>query len=125
MTNDTTTLLHKEMASTWQWRLDTDPELAAGLGLLHHRRSEHALDPRSLDSFARRLAWMEGALERIQAISPEQVLSDLSVEDQLSHKLYVAQLTDYIRYTKEHKAYLDKMAVDFYNRCSPRLPTLE
>ena len=26
---------------------------------------------------------------------------------------------------KEHKAYLDKMAVDFYNRCLRRLPTLE
>ena len=106
MTNDATTLLHKEMASTWQWRLDTDPELAAGLGLLHHRRSKHALDPRSLESFARRLAWMEGALERIQVLSPEHVLSDLSTEDQLSHKLYVAQLTDYINYTKKHKAYL-------------------
>ena len=106
MTNDATTLLRKEMASTWQWRLDTDPELAAGLGLLHHRRSKHALDPRSLDSFARRLAWMEGALARIQVISPEQALSDLSTEDQLSHKLYLAQLTDYINYTKEHKAYL-------------------
>lgn len=106
MTNDATTLLHKEMASTWQWRLDTDPELAGSLGLLHHRRSRHTLDPRSLDSFARRLAWMEGTLERIQVISPEQVLSDLSAEDQLSHRLYVAQLTDYINYTKEHKAYL-------------------
>ena len=50
--------------------------------------------------------WMEGALERIQVLNPEQVLSDLSADDQLSHKLYVAQLTDYIKYTNDHKAYL-------------------
>jgi len=106
MANETTALLRHEMTSTWQWRIDTDPELAAGLGLLHHRRSQHALDPRSLDSFARRLAWMEGALKRINALRPEQVQSDLSAQDRLSHKLYVAQLTDYVQYTKEHRAYL-------------------
>mmetsp|Transcript_18640 Transcript_18640/g.53587 ORF Transcript_18640/g.53587 Transcript_18640/m.53587 type:complete len:633 (-) Transcript_18640:45-1943(-) len=106
MSNDTTALLHRQMASTWQWRIDTDPELAAGLGLLHHRRSKHAIDPRSLDSFARRLAWMESALKRIQdGISAEQV-DDLSTDDKLSYQLYVEQLTDYIKYTKEHKAYL-------------------
>ena len=58
MLTDTSTspsaMLHQEMAATWQWRLDTDPELAASLGLLSHRRSTHALDPRSLDSFANR-----------------------------------------------------------------------
>ena len=107
MTNGTTALLHREMASTWQWRIDTDPELAAGLGLLHHRRSKHAIDPRSLDSFARRLAWMEGALERIRdGLSADQVENDLSADDKLSYKLYVEQLTDYIKYTKQHKAYL-------------------
>ena len=107
MTNGTTALLRREMVSTWQWRIDTDPELAAGLGLLHHRRSKHAIDPRSLDSFARRLAWMEGALQRIQfEISVDQAENDLSADDKLSYKLYVEQLTDYIKYTKQHKAYL-------------------
>ena len=36
-----------EFTKTWQWRIDTDPELAASLGLLFERRSKHVLDPRS------------------------------------------------------------------------------
>ena len=35
-----------EFAATWQWRIETDPELAAALGMLSRRRSQHALDPR-------------------------------------------------------------------------------
>jgi len=98
-----TPLLANEMASTWHWRIDTDPELAASLGLLSSRRSTHALDPRSLDSFAKRLVWVEKALERIKTCSG---LDQLSKEDELSYKLYVAQLTDYVNYTKQHKTYL-------------------
>lgn len=97
----------KEFASTWQWRIDTDPELAASLGMLARRRSKHPLDPRSLESFAQRLQWVERALERIKAgITPEQVEKDLTKDERLSHELYVKQLTDYVTYTQKHKAYL-------------------
>ena len=99
--------LHREMASTWQWRVDTDPELAASLGLLAQRRSKHALDPRSPESFENRLEWIERALERIAAgLLPEQVSKLLSDADRLSHELYVTQLSDYVRYTRRYKAYL-------------------
>lgn len=98
----TTSRLNDEMASTWHWRIDTDPELAASLGLLSSRRSTHALDPRSPDSFQKRLLWVEKALERVKDIET----TELSKEDQLSCRLYVAQLTDYVNYTKQHKAYL-------------------
>lgn len=90
------------MASTWQWRIDTDPELAASLGLLTSRRSTHALDPRSPESFAKRLEWIEMALARIQLID----IKDLSKDDLLSYQLYVGQLTDYVTYTKKHRTYL-------------------
>ena len=99
---DPAQVLKDEMASTWQWRIDTDPELAASLGLLTSRRSTHALDPRSPESFAQRLEWMEKALIRIQAISKNR----LSQDDLLSYELYVAQLTDYVSYTKKHRTYL-------------------
>jgi uncharacterized protein (DUF885 family) len=98
-------ILNDEMASTWQWRIDTDPELAASLGLLSRRRSNHALDPRSPSSFQDRWAWIQRALGRIQKISDEQWKS-LGSEDYLSYQLYVGQLTDYLEYTKEHKTYL-------------------
>jgi uncharacterized protein (DUF885 family) len=99
--------VEKEYASTWQWRIDTDPELAASLGMLARRRSKHALDPRSLQSFEQRLNWVERALERILAgITPEQVKSDLTKDEQLSYELYVQQLSDYATYTRKHKAYL-------------------
>lgn len=98
--------LHQEMASTWQWRIDTDPELAASLGLLGQRRSKHALDPRSPESFDKHLEWIERALERIKkGLSPEQI-SSLTDADRLSHELYVTQLSDYCRYTHSYKAYL-------------------
>jgi uncharacterized protein (DUF885 family) len=102
---DLSQLLKDEMASTWQWRIDTDPELAASLGLLSRRRSTHALDPRSPSSFMDRLAWIQKALGRIEDISDEQWES-LGSEDYLSYQLYVGQLTDYLEYTTEHKTYL-------------------
>ena len=98
--------LQDEMENTFQWRIDTDPELAASIGLLKARRSSHAIDPRSLSSFQARLAWVTGALTRIQdGISAEQV-DTFTAEDRLSYHLYVSQLTDYVRYTSVHKAYL-------------------
>ena len=93
-----------EMAATWQWRLDTDPELAASLGLLSSRRSTHALDPRSPKSFDQRLRWIEQALARTKPMTC--MLHTLSPVEQLSWNLYVAQLQDYVRYTKHHKTYL-------------------
>lgn len=97
----------KEFAATWQWRIDTDPELAAALGMLSRRRSTHALDPRSLQAFEQRMQWVERALERIQnGITPEQIENDLTKTERLSHELYVKQLTDYVTYTKKHQAYL-------------------
>jgi uncharacterized protein (DUF885 family) len=98
--------LHKEMRETWQWRLDTDPELAASLGLLNQRRSKHVLDPRSPQSFRKRLQWVEQALYRIQTGISSDDASAMSKQDRLSYELYVIQLNDYVRYTKEHKAYL-------------------
>lgn len=102
-TNPASITLKDEMASTWQWRIDTDPELAASLGLLTSRRSTHALDPRSPDSFVKRLSWVEKALERVQS-SIDQ--NSLSTNNQLSYTLYVNQLEDYVKYTKKHKSYL-------------------
>lgn len=75
--------------------------------MLSRRRSKHALDPRSLASFAQRLAWVERALDRIiTGITPEQVQTDLTTEERLSLELYRLQLTDYTTYTKKHRAYL-------------------
>jgi uncharacterized protein (DUF885 family) len=102
---DASKFLHEEMEKLWMWRIDTDPELAAALGLLSKRRSTHALDPRSPDSFKQRLHWVEGALSRIQngIHDPNDFQSQ---EDRLSYELYVAQLSDYVTYTSQHKAYL-------------------
>jgi len=103
---DVVKYLHDEMESTFQWRIDTDPELAASLGLLKARRSNHANDPRSLSSFQARLDWVDGALKRIvEGISLEQA-GNLTADDMLSYLLYVSQLTDYVKYTSKHKAYL-------------------
>jgi uncharacterized protein (DUF885 family) len=98
--------LHNEMASTWQWRIDTDPELAASLGLLSKRRSKHALDPRSPASFEKRLEWIQRALWRMEeGLTPEQS-STLAEGDKLSYRLYMGQLRDYINYTTKHRAFL-------------------
>ena len=90
---DPASALKEEMASTWHWRIDTDPELAASLDWLASRRSKHDLDPRSPESFAKRLEWVEKALTRIQAIDNKD-LSKLSKADHLSCQLYLAQLAD-------------------------------
>jgi len=96
--------LHREMAACWRWRIETDPELAASFGLLSKRRSGHALDPRSVESFALRSQWMERALQRVRRTVPRDELD--GVEDVLSYDLYVKQLTDYIAYAPRHRAYL-------------------
>jgi uncharacterized protein (DUF885 family) len=97
----------QEFATSWQWRIDTDPELAASLGQLPLRRSNHALDPRSLDSFNQRLEWVSRALNRIRTgISPEQYKTDLTKEEQLSYDLYVAQLEEYVTYTQKYRTFL-------------------
>ena len=99
--------IDEEFRSTWQWRIETDPELAASMGMLARRRSTHALDPRSLQSFENRLQWVERALARIQdGLTPEQVENDLTDDERLSYELYVKQLSEYIQYTKLHKTYL-------------------
>jgi uncharacterized protein (DUF885 family) len=98
--------LEKEYAATWQWRIDTDPELAASLGMLTRRRSKHALDPRSIESFERRLKWIDGALERIKTGITKDQVDKLPKDERLSYELYVMQLTDYITYTRKYKAYL-------------------
>jgi uncharacterized protein (DUF885 family) len=96
--------LRKEMAETWQWRIDTDPELAAAMGLLSQRRSTHALDPRSLASFANRLQWLETALKRVQEIVAREDLKDEA--EKLSYDLYCKQLSDYCTFTPKYKTYV-------------------
>ena len=96
--------LREEMAACWQWRMETDPELAAAMGLLSKRHATHALDPRSLDSFAQRLAWLQAALDRVRNNIKREELDDES--DRLSYDLYVGQLSDYCSFTPKHKAYL-------------------
>lgn len=99
--------VNQEFANTWQWRIDTDPELAASLGMLSRRRSSHALDPRSLESFEQRLVWVEKALGRIETgITDEQIEKDLTKDEQLSLELYKMQLGDYVKYTRAYQAYL-------------------
>ena len=95
-------LLQHEYAKTWQWRIDTDPELAASMGMLSRRRSSHALDPRSLNSFDQRLEWVEKALARARDID----VTPLDERDSLTYRLYEEQLMNYISYTKKHRAYL-------------------
>lgn len=96
-------ILRAEMASTWQWRIETDPELAASLGFLSVRRSTHALDPRSLKSFEQRQGWLKQALRRVTTAVQRD---DLTAFDKLSYDLYVKQLTDYVTFAPQHKAYL-------------------
>lgn len=101
--SDASKILRDHMAATWQWRIDTDPELAASLGFLSMRRSTHALDPRSLKSFEQREEWLKQALKRVL----ETVrYDDLDNFDKLSYDLYLKQLTDYVTFTPHHKAYL-------------------
>lgn len=95
-------LLQNEYAKTWQWRIDTDPELAASMGMLSRRRSSHALDPRSLKSFEQRLKWVEKALARVRDID----ITPLDERNSLIYQLYEEQLMNYVSYTKKHRAYL-------------------
>ena len=95
--------LRAEMAACWQWRIDTDPELAASLGFLSHRRSTHALDPRSLESFRQRHEWLRQALSRVQERVDRETLNAF---DKLSYDLFVKQLQDYVTFTPKHKAFL-------------------
>ncbi|CAJ1959813.1 unnamed protein product [Cylindrotheca closterium] len=98
----TSELLEKEYASTWQWRIDTDPELAAAMGMLNRRRSTHAIDPRSLSSYQQRLDWVKRALLRVESISTE----GLTKSELLTRRLYIEQLSDYAKYSEKHEAYL-------------------
>ena len=102
--SNSTEILHTEMAALWQWRMETDPELAAALGFLSVRRSAHALDPRSVDSFHNRCNFIQQSLERIQASVNR---AELNQDDQLSYDLYVQQLSDYVDYSPKHMAYLN------------------
>jgi uncharacterized protein (DUF885 family) len=96
--------LRNEFEATWQWRIDTDPELAAALGFLSQRRSTHALDPRSLLSFQQREAWLKHALQRLESCIKREELE--TAEDKLSYDLYRKQLNDYVTFTPQHKTYL-------------------
>ena len=102
--NTSTEVLHTEMAAMWRWRIETDPELAAALGFLSTRNSTHALDPRSVDSFQCRLAYIQQSFERIQTSVKRE---ELNPDDQLSYDLYVQQLSDYIEFSPKHMAYLN------------------
>ncbi|CAB9530092.1 Bacterial protein of unknown function (DUF885) [Seminavis robusta] len=96
--------LRKELEATWQWRIDTDPELAAALGFLSQRRSTHSLDPRSLESFRQREAWLRQALQRLEThVNRDELAND---QEKLSYDLYQKQLADYVTFTPKHKAYL-------------------
>jgi uncharacterized protein (DUF885 family) len=98
-------ILKREMSATWQWRIETDPELAAAMGLLSHRRSQdHFVDPRSLESFDQRVNWLLNALVRVKATVDRDALDN--PQDQLSYDLYVKQLSDYVHFTPLYKAYL-------------------
>jgi uncharacterized protein (DUF885 family) len=71
------------------------------------RRSRHALDPRSLQSFEKRLSWIEKALERIETgITNEQAQEYLTKDEQLSLELYKLQLGDSLKCTKAYQSYL-------------------
>ena len=101
--DDADAILRAEMAATWQWRIETDPELAAALGFLAHRRSVHALDPRSVQSFQQRQEWLQKALTRVLDTVQRENLTPFN---QLSYDLYVMQLQDYVTFVPKHKAYL-------------------
>jgi uncharacterized protein (DUF885 family) len=102
--SNSTEILHTEMAAMWQWRMETDPELAAALGFLSVRSSTHALDPRSVESFDCRLAYIQQSFERVKSSVKRE---ELNPDDQLSYDLYVQQLADYIEYSPKHMAYLN------------------
>jgi uncharacterized protein (DUF885 family) len=97
--------INAEIAECWQWRMDTDPELAAALGFLDKRRSTHALDPRSPSSFEDRLAYMKEALARFQALLETGSVESLSESKRLSVDLYVDQLETYVANSK-YRTYL-------------------
>ena len=79
--------------------MDTDPELAVALGQLSSRRSSHALDPRSPQSFADRLKYLTLARSRFEALvasSDPSERAGLSPSKRLSVELYLDQLETYI-----------------------------
>jgi hypothetical protein len=102
--NSSSEVLAAEMAATWQWRIDTDPELAAVLGFLSKRTMPHALDPRSMLSFQQRNDYVQQALDRIQKNVNR---NELNKFDQLSFDLYVQQLSDYVSYSPKHMGFLN------------------
>lgn len=97
-------ILRKEMATTWQFRIDVDPELAASLGLLSERVSTHAIDPRSLQSFQDRFEWVQRALKRLLENVKRGELADDN--ERLSYDLYLQELSDYVNYTPRFRTFL-------------------
>jgi len=94
-----------ECAACWQWRIDTDPELAVSIGWLEKRRSTHALDPRSLESFDQRLAWVTEAKKRFESLLAKNDLNSLPKDLKLTAELYLDQLNDYTNNFK-HRTFL-------------------
>jgi uncharacterized protein (DUF885 family) len=69
--------------------------------MLKERRSTHALDPRSLESFEARFKWVKGARARLERILSE-ASSELPSDLKLTADLYLDQLTDYVNNFKHH-----------------------
>ncbi|GMH94042.1 hypothetical protein TrST_g4058 [Triparma strigata] len=85
----------------WQWRLDVSPELAVSLGLLHERRSTHALDPRSVESFEQRLEYVRKSLASVkELVEKEGGMDAIPSSTKLSVELYVDQLETYLENSK-------------------------
>lgn len=104
-TDDFAKALLAECASCWQWRIDTDPELAVAIGWLEKRRSTHALDPRSLESFEMRYRWVSKAQKRFDDLLARGDLSTVHKDLKLTAELYVDQLKDYVD-NFHHRSYL-------------------
>ena len=72
-----------------------DPGLPAAMGMLSRRRSQHALDLHSLESFDQQWRWVDCTLRRIRnGITPNKIKNKLWSDERLSLKLYIQQLTD-------------------------------
>ena len=96
LTHNQITYIHTHN-HTGQWRIDVSPELAVSLGLLNTRRSTHSLDPRSHNSFRKRLEYVKKSLATTKALLEEAGGYDkLPVDGRLSVELFVDQLQTYV-----------------------------
>lgn len=94
-------LTHSPPSRDRQWRLDVSPELAVSLGLLHERRSTHALDPRSVESFEQRLEYVRKSLASVkELVEKEGGMDAIPSSTKLSVELYVDQLETYLENSK-------------------------